>query len=190
MHEIHGATGTRGCEPRVAVEFRGGDVHEDVLLIIGKHGFVAPYDRTYCIASDIVELRKFRTPIFLPLLVDMFGTTLQGNRRRKQNDRREPRQRCHEPLRRGFRQVLRHLQRKREVEPAIESERRREIRYHEAVVWDEQPFARHVISVDAEDVADPRPQTGREPHSETAADIHYGARRDHVGDQRDDRLGR
>jgi hypothetical protein len=54
----------------------------------------------------------------------------------------------------------------------IESEGRREIRYHEAVVWDEQPFARHVISVDAEDVVDLRPQTGREPHSDTTADIH------------------
>jgi hypothetical protein len=118
---------------------------------------------------------------------------LERNGGGKENRRRETHQVRDEPIGHRGRQMLRHLQRDREIESAIDVQGLGQVVGNEAFEWDLELLAGHIVSVHADHLGRSRRKESREPLAGSAADIDHRRGSDpslHYGRDRGCRRGR
>ena len=129
------------------------------------------------------KLRSLNTvdPVARPLLIDVVGSTLTGNRRGEHDDVAQPAEVRNETGGAARREVLGDLEAHHEVVPTIESKRLLEIVRAEGLPRDQEGLGRNTVCVDTENVAT---FIGKrhQPRTDTAADIEHCLRGKQVED--------
>jgi hypothetical protein len=165
-------------------------VEDRVLRVPPVDALVLPDERTEPVLRAKAVTREQAGPPGRPLPVPSRPAALVRDGRAEEHRRREPRDRLDQRRRTLLRNVVRRLERDREIELAVEPERLGEVARDELVRVDPQCLALDVRAVDAEDGFDAVLAEHLQPGAGAAPDVDHARRPQPLENERDDDVRR